>query len=83
MLQFTYDIGLMIEGNNLDDIAVRNYIESNIVGDSLLVVGDDELLKVHFQTNEPWLVLSYCSTLGEVHDIVVENMDRQSRGLQG
>ncbi len=83
MLQFTYDVQLLIEGSNLDDIAVRRHIESNILGDSLLVVGDDELLKVHYQTNQPWTVIEYCATLGEVHDIVVENMDRQSRGLQG
>ncbi len=83
MLDFTYDVQLLIEGTELDDIATRKYIESNIVGDSLLVVGDDELLKVHYQTNQPWTVLQYCATLGDMHDIVVENMDRQSRGLQG
>ena len=28
-------------------------------------------------------VLKYCSTLGEIYDIVIEDMDRQSRGLKG
>jgi hypothetical protein len=28
-------------------------------------------------------VLAYCRTLGEIYDIVVEDMDRQARGLQG
>ena len=41
------------------------------------------LIKIHFHTNEPWKVLEYCSTLGEIYDIVVEDMDRQSRGLKG
>jgi len=49
----------------------------------LLAVGDDELIKIYFHTNEPWKVLEYCSTLGEVYDIVIEDMDRQSRGLKG
>ena len=49
----------------------------------LLAVGDDELIKIHYHTNEPWKVLEYCSTLGEIYDIVVEDMDRQSRGLKG
>ena len=40
-------------------------------------------IKIHFHTNEPWQVLEYCSTLGDIHDIVVENMQRQQDGLQG
>lgn len=39
--------------------------------------------KIHFHTNEPWKVLEYCASLGEIHDIVIEDMDRQARGLQG
>lgn len=48
-----------------------------------MAVGDEELIKIHFHTNEPWKVLEYCSSLGEIYDIVVEDMDRQARGLQG
>ena len=40
-------------------------------------------VKIHFHTNEPWKVLEYCSTVGEIYDIVVEDMIRQSAGLQG
>ena len=58
-------------------------ITENFVGDSLLAVGDEELIKIHYHTNEPWKVLEYCRTLGEIYDIVVEDMDRQARGLQG
>ena len=53
------------------------------VDESEYVEGDDEIIKIHFHTNEPWKVLEYCSTLGEIYDIVVEDMDRQSRGLKG
>ncbi|ERK29255.1 hypothetical protein CINTURNW_3371a [Clostridium intestinale URNW] len=52
-------------------------------GDSLLAVGDEELIKIHFHTNIPWKVLEYCSSLGEIYDVVIENMERQSNGLQG
>ena len=52
-------------------------------GDCLLAVGGGPLVKIHFHTNEPWKVLEYCSTLGEIYDIVVEDMERQSRGLKG
>ena len=83
MLQYRYDTQLLIDGDDLDEQAINDYIRDNIPGDSLLAVGDDELIKIHYHTNEPWRVLEYCSTLGEIYDIVVEDMDRQSRGLQG
>ena len=41
------------------------------------------LVKIHFHTNEPWQVLAYCASLGEIYDVVIENMERQERGLQG
>lgn len=83
MLEYRYDTQLLIEGENLDEDQINDYITKNIQGDCLLVVGDDELIKIHFHTNTPWKVLEYCSTLGEIYDIVVEDMDRQSRGLKG
>ena len=83
MVEFKYDTQLLIEGENLDEIVIREYFINNFEGDSLLAVGDEELIKIHFHTNEPWKVLEYCSSLGEIFDIVVEDMDRQARGLQG
>jgi len=83
MIEFRYDTQLLIEGENLDEDAIRDYILANFKGDCLLVAGDDELIKLHFHTNEPWDVMRYCRTLGEIYDIVVEDMDRQTRGLKG
>lgn len=83
MLEFRYDTQLLIEGEGLDEDAINEYIRANFKGDSLLAVGDDGLIKLHYHTNEPWKVLEYCATLGEIYDIVVEDMDRQSRGLKG
>ena len=82
-LEFKYDTQLLIEGKNLDENRINEYITNNFNGDCLLAVGDEELIKIHYHTNEPWKVLEYCSTLGEVYDIVIEDMDRQARGLQG
>ena len=83
MLEVRYDTQLLIEGENLDEEVISEYFTENLKGDCLLAVGDDELIKIHFHTNEPWRVLEYCASLGEIHDIVIEDMDRQARGLQG
>ncbi len=83
MLEFKYDTQLLIEGNNLEEDVITEYLTNHLEGDCLLAVGDEELIKIHFHTNEPWKVLEYCSSLGEIYDIVVEDMDRQARGLHG
>lgn len=82
-IEYRYDTQLLIEGKDLDEEKIREYFTKNFDGDCLLAVGDKELIKIHFHTNEPWKVLEYCRSLGEIFDIVVEDMDRQSRGLQG
>ena len=83
MLEFKFDTQLLIEGENLSEDEINDYITEHFDGDSLLAVGDETLIKIHFHTNEPWQVLEYCAGLGEIYDIVVENMERQERGLQG
>ncbi len=83
MLEFKYDTQLLIEGTQLSEDDINQYFMNHFKGDCLLAVGDDELIKIHFHTNEPWDVLSYCSTLGEIYDIVIEDMERQSKGLKG
>ncbi|MDD2994066.1 MAG: hypothetical protein PWQ08_1263 [Clostridiales bacterium] len=83
MVEFRYDTQLLIEGTNLSEDEIHDYITANFRGDCLLAVGDEELVKIHFHTNEPWDVLRYCASQGEIFDIVIEDMDRQSRGLHG
>jgi len=83
MLEFRYDTQLLIEGESLDEDVISDYITEHLKGDCLLAVGDEELIKIHFHTNEPWQLLEYCASLGEIYDIVVEDMDRQARGLMG
>ncbi|HIS68013.1 MAG TPA: kinase to dihydroxyacetone kinase [Candidatus Gallacutalibacter stercoravium] len=83
MLTYKFDTQLLIEGQGLSDEAIDDYLSQNIEGDSLLVVGDENLIKIHYHTDQPWKVLEYCATLGDIHDIVVENMERQANGQQG
>lgn len=83
MNEFKYDTQLLIEGKDLSEDRIIDIITQNIEGDCLLVVGDDELIKIHFHTNTPWKVIEYAATLGDVFDVVIENMDRQEKGLKG
>ncbi len=82
-INYRYDTQLLIEGKGLNEDNVREYFEKHFDGDCLIAVGDEELIKIHFHTNEPWKVLEYCASLGEIYDIVVEDMVRQAAGLQG
>lgn len=83
--EYRYDTQLLIErtDTDLDEDEIHDYLMDNIPGDCLIAVGDEDLIKIHYHTNNPWKVLEYCSTKGEIFDIVVEDMDRQSRGLKG
>lgn len=83
MLEYKFDTQLLIEGRNLSEGAINEYIINNIEGDCLLAVGDENLMKIHFHTNTPWKVLEYGASLGEIYDVVVENMERQAHDLQG
>lgn len=83
MLEYKFDTQLLIEGQDLDEDAIHDYITENIAGDCLLAIGDEDLIKIHFHTNTPWKVLEYAASLGEIHDIVIENMERQTNDLHG
>jgi dihydroxyacetone kinase-like predicted kinase len=82
-IKYKFDTQLLITGKDLDEDAINDYIQNNIKGDSLLAVGDEELIKIHYHTNEPWEVLEYAQSLGDIYDVVVENMVRQTNGLKG
>ena len=51
------------------------------IGDSLVVVGDPELIKVHVHTNDPGLALQMALELGELYKIKIENMVQQHREI--
>ena len=58
---------------------LREYLMS--IGDSVVVVGDLEFVKVHVHTNNPGQALSKALTLGELDRIKIENMLEQNREL--
>ena len=82
---YRYDTQLLIDrrDEDLDEDEIAEYITDHFEGNSLISVGDVDLIKIHFHTNEPWKILEYCNSIGEIYDIVVEDMIRQSAGLKG
>ena len=53
----------------------RGYLAE--IGDSLLVIADDEVVKVHVHTEHPGMVLSYGQTFGSLIKVKVDNMRLQ------
>ena len=82
-MEYRFDTQLLIEGQNLSEEGIHDHLQSEIAGDCLLVVGDENLIKIHYHTNTPWKVLEYCAGQGDIFDVVVENMERQENGLPG
>ena len=52
------------------------------IGDSVLCLGDLNLVKVHVHTNNPNLALGYALELGELYNLKIENMREQNRELK-
>jgi DAK2 domain fusion protein YloV len=50
-------------------------------GDCLLVVGNSETGKIHIHTNLPGKVLDYCTGLGTLHQVKIDNMNEQSEEM--
>lgn len=51
---------------------LKEYLES--MGDSIVVVADDEIIKIHVHTNDPGLVLQKALTFGSLSRIKIDNM---------
>ncbi|HLT58785.1 MAG TPA: DAK2 domain-containing protein [Limnochordales bacterium] len=76
-VEHRYCTEFLIRGRNLDLDVIRQHLEP--LGDSLLVVGDSELVKVHVHTNHPGRALEVGTTHGELLEVSVANMQEQNR----
>jgi uncharacterized protein len=74
-----YDVQYLIyapSGKQLDVARIRGDIEA--MGDCPLVLGDEQIVKVHVHVPDPGVPLSYGSKIGSLRDVVVEDMQAQS-----
>ena len=60
-----------------DEMAFKEYLTS--IGDSLVVVSDDEIVKVHVHTNHPGLAFEKGLTFGSLSKMKVDNMREEHR----
>lgn len=60
------------EYNENTDYEFKSYLES--IGDSLVVVSDDDIVKVHVHTNDPGLAIQKALTYGSLSRMKIDNM---------
>ena len=75
-ITFTYCTEFIIDReNDKDPEALRAFL--NELGDSLVLVDDEEIIKVHVHTNDPGKALSEAVTYGSFVTVKIENMRLQ------
>ena len=76
-IKFGYCTEFIILGDASKAKSFQDEIEP--LGDSMIVVGYDDVIKVHIHTNDPGLVLSKAVALGELSKIKIDNMREEHR----
>ena len=83
-ITFTYCTEFIVardKGNDRDPLRLRAYLES--IGDCVVVVDDEEIIKVHVHTNDPGKALSEGVKYGQFETVKVENMRIQHANAGG
>jgi fatty acid kinase len=74
-----YCTEFLIEGNGLDIDVIRNQIEA--LGNSVLVVGEPELVKVHVHTDDPTRLITLAGGYGKLLKLNVGDMSTQHKRI--
>ncbi len=74
---YGYCTNFVIKGEGLNPDKLRKRLEKR--GQSVIVVGDDSVVRVHIHALDPGDVMSYVGPLGTLHQINIRNMDEQYR----
>lgn len=78
-IKFGYCTEFIILGDANKANEFRDEIES--LGDSMIVVGYEDVIKVHIHTNDPGKVLQKAVTIGELSKIKIDNMREEHRHM--
>lgn len=74
-IKFQYCTEFILESDKVDDLTIRERFLK--YGDSLAVVGDEGVIKVHVHTNDPGLAIQEALSYGQLLTIKIENMKLQ------
>jgi DAK2 domain fusion protein YloV len=74
---YGYCTELMLKGEDMDIEKIRTRLLKK--GESLIVVGDENTVRIHIHTLDPGNVVHYATGLGTIHQVSVRNMDEQKR----
>ncbi|NLZ52194.1 MAG: DAK2 domain-containing protein [Thermoanaerobacteraceae bacterium] len=80
-IKYMYCTELFITGKDIDIEALKH--ELSDLGDSMIVIGTGELVKIHIHTNNPDLVLGTSLRCGELSNIKIDNMKIQHQETIG
>ena len=78
-IKFSYCTEFILESDKVQDTEIRDMMLK--YGDSLVVVGDEGVIKVHVHTNDPGLVLQDALKFGQLVTIKIENMKIQHENI--
>jgi len=73
---YGYCTEVLVSGSALDADAVRNRMLA--LGDSILVVGDESLVRIHVHTDDPGAVLTLGTSVGALTQVKVDNIRGQA-----
>jgi len=78
-LEYTYCTQTLIyTKEEVDTINIEKIREElQEYGDSLMVVGSGNIIKIHIHSNNPGRILEYALNFGDIGDISIDNMERQ------
>ena len=73
--EYGYCTQLLVSGSDLDEQLIKEEIIP--LGQSAVIVGDKNLVKIHIHAEDPGLVLSSAGKFGQLSEIDIANMDDQ------
>jgi DAK2 domain fusion protein YloV len=76
---YGYCTNFLLVGQKLNPDKIRDRLEGK--GQSLVVAGDANNVRVHIHTYDPGAILRFATSLGTLHHIQIQNMDDQHEGF--
>jgi hypothetical protein len=77
---YGYCTEFLVRGHGLDFGVIRERLTS--LGDSLLVVGEEDLVRVHIHTYQPGQAIDAALAFGGVEQVKIENMQQQNERIR-